>query len=114
MPKGEAPVAETGRGGRARGRGRDGSALFLQLQQLSRTWASWGGSPGLLEDSVWKKDVNLSHTHLRTAQLSLRIIKAVHALHDLKGEEQKASVEFCLKKRDMLPPFLTQALDKTR
>lgn len=31
------------------------TTLFVKLQELSRTWSSWGGSPSLLEDSVWKK-----------------------------------------------------------
>ena len=88
--------------------------MFQQLRQLPKIWADWGGSPGLFDDSQWRKDVTVCHRQLTTAQLALRITKGVHALYDLEGQELKDEIEKCLKKKDTLPPFLAQALEKAK
>ena len=90
------------------------NGLFKKLQEVSRTWATWGGSPGLMQDPVWKIDLKAAHGILEDARKALRTIAAVNCLHNLPPEDRPAAAEKLLEKRQALHKNLAAALDKVR
>ena len=88
--------------------------LWKMLHEVSRVWATWGGSPGVLQDPDWKADMKLSHDICEKARKALRVIAGVNCLHNMKGQERLDAADQVLKKRDKLPKNLAAALDKLR
>ena len=88
--------------------------LFRMLAEVSRTWAAWGGSPGVLQDPEWKADLKAAHGICDDARKALRVIAAVNCLHNQEGQDRLTSAEQILRKDKELPKNLAAALHKPR
>ena len=88
--------------------------LFRMLAEVSRTWAAWGASPGLLKDPEWTADLQAAHGIVDDARKTLRVIAAVNCLHNQEGQDRLTSAEQILRKEKELPKNLAAALQKLR
>ena len=84
------------------------------LAEVSRTWAAWGASPGVLKDPEWTADLQAAHGIVDDARKTLRVIAAVNCLHNQEGQDRLTSAEQILRKEKELPKNLAAALQKLR
>ena len=84
------------------------------LHEVSRTWASWGGSPVAVQVPEWKADLKAAHDICEEATKTLRVVSAMDCLHTQTGKDRLDLAGRILAKRKGLPPNLAAALEQLR
>ena len=90
------------------------NSLFKMLHEVSRAWASWGSSPGVVQVPEWKADLKAAHDICEEATKTLRVVSTMDCLHTQTGKDRLDLAGRILAKRKGLPLNLVAALEKLR